>query len=179
MNITVYLSAQNGKSAAYRDAVARFGRFIGEKGHRLIYGGSRSGLMGVIADSVLESGGEVIGVEPRFFVEAEFQHPGITELIVTETMAQRKERLMELGDVFVVFPGSTGTLEEAADAISRVKMGMGPEKVLIFNYRGFYEPLKQLFASMVSEDLIKESELVNVLFCDTPEELELAISGIE
>ncbi|MBQ3951708.1 MAG: TIGR00730 family Rossman fold protein, partial [Oscillospiraceae bacterium] len=76
MDICVYLSAQDGKSEAYKETVRRFGRFIAENGHRLVYGGSKSGLMGEIAISALEAGGEVIGVEPEFFIEAEFQLEG-------------------------------------------------------------------------------------------------------
>ena len=171
MNICVYLSAQDGKSEAYKETVRHFGKFIAENGHRLIYGGSKSGLMGEIAISALEAGGEVIGVEPEFFIEAEFQLEGLTELIVTRSMNERKEKLIELSDVFVAFPGSTGTLEEIADTVSMIKMGMIEKKMIIFNYNGFYEPLKILFASMISEELIREDELSGVLFADSEAEL--------
>ena len=168
MDICVYLSAQDGKSEAYKETVRRFGRFIAENGHRLVYGGSKSGLMGEIAISALEAGGEVIGVEPEFFIEAEFQLEGLTELIVTRSMNERKEKLIELSDVFVAFPGSTGTLEEIADTVSMIKMGMIEKKMIIFNYNGFYEPL---FSSMISEELIREDELSGVLFADSEAEL--------
>ncbi len=171
MNICVYLSAQDGKSEAYKETVRHFGKFIAENGHRLIYGGSKSGLMGEIAISALEAGGEVIGVEPEFFIEAEFQLEGLTELIVTRSMNERKEKLIELSDVFVAFPGSTGTLEEIADTVSMIKMGMIEKKMIIFNYNGFYEPLKKLFSSMISEELIREDELSGVLFADSEAEL--------
>lgn len=171
MNICVYLSAQDGKSEAYKETVRHFGKFIAENGHRLIYGGSKSGLMGEIAISALDAGGEVIGVEPEFFIEAEFQLEGLTELIVTRSMNERKEKLIELSDVFVAFPGSTGTLEEIADTVSMIKMGMIEKKMIIFNYNGFYEPLKKLFSSMISEELIREDELSGVLFADSEAEL--------
>ena len=171
MNICVYLSAQDGKSEAYKETVRHFGKFIAENGHRLIYGGSKSGLMGEIAISALEAGGEVIGVEPEFFIEAEFQLEGLTELIVTRSMNERKEKLIELSDVFVAFPGSTGTLEEIADTVSMIKMGMIAKKMIIFSYNGFYEPLKKLFSSMISEELIREDELSGVLFADSEAEL--------
>ena len=171
MNICVYLSAQDGKSEAYKETVRHFGKFIAENGHRLVYGGSKSGLMGEIAISALEAGGEVIGVEPEFFIEAEFQLEGLTELIVTRSMNERKEKLIELSDVFVAFPGSTGTLEEIADSVSMIKMGMTAKKMIIFNYNGFYEPLKKLFSSMISEELIREDELSGVLFADSEAEL--------
>ena len=105
MNITVYLGANEGNDPALREAVQELGTWIGTSGNALVYGGSRSGLMGAIADSVLRSGGEVTGVEPRCFIESEFQHDGLTELIVTEDMAERKRKMIELGDAFIAFPG--------------------------------------------------------------------------
>ena len=87
MNITVYLGANVGNDPAFLPAVRELGTWIGANGHALVYGGSKSGLMGALADSVLDAGGHVTGVEPSFFIEAEFQHDGIDELIVTSDMA--------------------------------------------------------------------------------------------
>ena len=120
MNITVYLGANEGNDPALREAVQELGTWIGSSGNALVYGGSRSGLMGAIADSVLRSGGEVTGVEPRCFIESEFQHDGLTELIVTEDMAERKRKMIELGDAFIAFPGGTGTLEEVSEVVSKI-----------------------------------------------------------
>ena len=92
MNITVYLGANEGNDPLLRKAVEELGAWIGSSGNALVYGGSKSGLMGAIADSVLRSGGEVTGVEPRFFIENEFQHEGLTRLIVTEDMSERKKK---------------------------------------------------------------------------------------
>ena len=87
MNITVYLGANEGNDPSLRKAVRELGTWIGESGNRLVYGGSKSGLMGEIAESVLQAGGEVTGVEPQFFVDSELQHDGLTELIVTKDMS--------------------------------------------------------------------------------------------
>lgn len=122
MKITVYLGASEGNDPALKTAVQELGRWIGQSGNALVYGGSRSGLMGLLADSVLAAGGQVTGVEPRFFVEQELQHNGLTELIVTENMAQRKAKMIELGDAFVAFPGGTGTLEEIAEVMSMASL---------------------------------------------------------
>ena len=100
MNITVYLGANTGNDPAFLPAVQELGNWIGANGHALVYGGSKSGLMGALADSVLDAGGHVTGVEPSFFIEAEFQHDGIDDLIVTSDMAERKAKMIELGDVF-------------------------------------------------------------------------------
>ena len=122
MNITVYLGASVGNDPAFLPAVQELGNWIGANGHALVYGGSKSGLMGALADSVLEAGGHVTGVEPSFFIEAEFQHDGIDDLIVTSDMAERKAKMIELGDAFIAFPGGTGTLEEIAEVMSAVSL---------------------------------------------------------
>ena len=114
MNITVYLGANAGNDPALAEAVRELGSWIGANGHRLVYGGSRSGLMGQLAQSALDAGGTVTGVEPQFFVQQELQHDGLTELIVTKDMTERKTKMIELGDAFIAFPGGTGTLEEIA-----------------------------------------------------------------
>ena len=115
MNITVYLGANAGNDPALAEAVRELGSWIGANGHRLVYGGSRSGLMGQLAQSALDAGGTVTGVEPQFFVQQELQHDGLTELIVTKDMTERKTKMIELGDAFIAFPGGTGTLEEISE----------------------------------------------------------------
>ena len=105
MNITVYLGANEGNDPSLRKAVRELGTWIGESGNRLVYGGSKSGLMGEIAESVLQASGEVTGVEPQFFIDMEYQYDAITELIVTKDMSERKTKMIELGDVFIAFPG--------------------------------------------------------------------------
>lgn len=123
MNITVYLGANLGTDPALPQAVQQLGRWIGESGNALVYGGSKSGLMGLLADSVLAAGGRVTGVEPKCFLDAELQHEGLTELIVTEDIPSRKTKMIELGDAFIAFPGGTGTLEEITEVISKLVSG--------------------------------------------------------
>ena len=134
MNITVYLGANLGTDPALPQAVQQLGRWIGESGNALVYGGSKSGLMGLLADSVLAAGGRVTGVEPKCFLDAELQHEGLTELIVTEDISARKTKMIELGDAFIAFPGGTGTLEEITEVISKLSLGalhpLRPERLL-------------------------------------------------
>lgn len=122
MNITVYLGANEGNNPSLKRAVKELGTWIGQSGNALIYGGSKSGLMGALADSVLNAGGNVTGVEPQFFIENEFQHEGITKLIVTKDMSERKNKMIELGNAFIAFPGGTGTLEEITEIMSKVSL---------------------------------------------------------
>ena len=119
MNITVYLGANAGNDPALAEAVRELGSWIGANGHRLVYGGSRSGLMGQLAQSALDAGGTVTGVEPQFFVQQELQHDGLTELIVTKDMTERKTR----NEKIILVPNRRAeTTVRALDAIER-KLG--------------------------------------------------------
>ena len=171
MNITVYLGASAGNDPALSDAAKALGAWIGESGHTLIYGGSASGLMGLLAKSALQAGGKAIGVEPRFFVEAGFQLDGITELIVTETMAERKAKMIGLGDAFIAFPGGTGTLEEIAEVMSQVSLGHLDAPCILYNLNGYYEGLKALLRRMVAAGLSFPERQRGICFADTLEDI--------
>ena len=171
MNITVYLGSACGNDPKYIREAVRLGNWIGRTGHRLIYGGSRIGLMGELAESVLQAGGEVIGIEPGFFVDSCLQHDGITELIVTETMAERKAKLIEHGDVYVAFPGGTGTLEEISEVMSQIRIGHNDSPCIIFNLDGYYEPLRQMLDHMVREGFLDADSREKFLFAGNIEEI--------
>lgn len=158
MNITVYLGASEGRDPALKTAVRELGAWIGESGNALVYGGSKSGLMGELAQSVIAAGGEATGVEPREFIEREFierefQYDELTRLIVTETMAERKATMIELGDAFVAFPGGTGTLEEIAEVMSEVALGHLDAPCILYNLGGFYDALASQLALMIEMGL--------------------------
>ena len=171
MNITVYLGANEGNDPALRAAVQELGTWIGTSGNALVYGGSRSGLMGAIADSVLRSGGEVTGVEPRCFIESEFQHDGLTELIVTEDMAERKRRMIELGDAFIAFPGGTGTLEEISEIMSKVSLKQLAAPCILYNLNGYYDHLKALLAHMIDMGLSTPERQEGIYFAETLDDI--------
>ncbi len=122
MNVTVYLGANYGTDPTLQTTVAELGQWIGKNGHTLVYGGSASGLMGVLARSVMAAGGPVIGVEPQFFIDEGYELDGLTQLIVTQDMTERKAKMIELGDAFIAFPGGTGTLEEITEVMSKVSL---------------------------------------------------------
>lgn len=166
MKITVYLGASEGNDPALKTAVQELGRWIGQSGNALVYGGSRSGLMGLLADSVLAAGGQVTGVEPRFFVEQELQHNGLTELIVTENMAQRKAKMIELGDAFIAFPGGTGTLEEIAEVMSKVSLRHLDAPCILYNLSGYYDGLKALLAHMIETGLSSQERQRGIYFAE-------------
>ena len=153
MNITVYLGANEGNDPAFRRAVQELGRWIGASGNALVYGGSKVGLMGLLAESVLAEGGDVTGVEPQFFVDEELQLDGLTELIVTRDMTERKNKMIELGDAFIAFPGGTGTLEEIAEVMSKVSLNQLNAPCILYNLNGYYDSLQQLLLQMIEKGL--------------------------
>lgn len=153
MKITVYLGASEGNDPALKTAVQELGRWIGTSGNELVYGGSRSGLMGLLAESTLAAGGRVTGVEPEFFVQGELQHEGLTELIVTKDMTERKTKMIELGEAFIAFPGGTGTLEEITEVMSKVSLGQLKAPCILYNLDGYYNDLKCLLDHMINKGL--------------------------
>jgi len=166
MNITVYLGASVGNDPALITAVRELGAWIGGSGHALIYGGSRCGLMGELAESVLAAGGEVTGVEPQFFIDAGFEYDAVTRLIVTKDMSERKAKMIELGDAFIAFPGGTGTLEEIAEVISKVSLRQLDAPCILYNLNGYYDDLRALLAHMTEMGLSSEERQRGVCFAE-------------
>lgn len=166
MNITVYLGANEGNDPAMGEAVRALGRWIGESGNALVYGGSRSGLMGALADSVLAAGGAVTGVEPQFFIDAGYLHDGLTELIATQTMAERKAKMIELGEAFIAFPGGTGTLEEIAEIMSMCALGHLSAPCILYNLNGYYDSLRALLTHMIEMGLSTRERQAGIYFAD-------------
>ena len=177
MNITVYLGANPGNDPALRQAARALGTWIGQSGHALVYGGSKSGLMGELAQSVLRAGGEVTGVEPRFFVDAGLVYEDITRLIVTGDMAQRKARMIELGDAFIAFPGGTGTLEEIAEVMSKVSLGHLHAPCILYNLNGYYDGLRALLGHMIEMGLSSPEKQAGIRFADDLAAIRAILSG--
>ena len=172
MNITVYLGAYEGREPALKRAVNELGTYIGENGHTLIYGGSESGLMGDIAKSALKAGADVIGVEPKMFIDLEYQFDEITELIVTEDMTERKAKMIELGDAFIAFPGGTGTLEEISEIMSQVSLKLLDAPCILYNLNGYYDDLKHLLQHMKDMGLSTDERQERIYFADSLEDIK-------
>ena len=176
MNITVYLGANPGSDPALKRAVRALGTWIGESGHALVYGGSKSGLMGELAQSVLMAGGAVTGVEPQFFIDAGFVYEAITRLIVTRDMTERKAKMIELGDAFIAFPGGTGTLEEIAEVMSRVALGQLDAPCILYNLNGYYDGLKAQLAHMIDMGLSSPEKQRGIRFADDLAEIQAILA---
>ena len=177
MNITVYLGATPGSDPALEPAVRELGTWIGANGHNLVYGGSKCGLMGMLAESALDAGAYVIGVEPQFFIDSVLQLDGLDELIVTKTMSERKAKIIELADVFIAFPGGTGTLEEIAEIMSAVSLKLIDAVCIVYNLNGYYDHLEALLDHMVEEELVHPENRKKIHFCRDLAEIEEVIKA--
>ena len=172
MNITVYLGASYGTDPALQEAVRELGQWIGQSGHTLVYGGSDSGLMGVLARSVMAAGGDTIGVEPQFFIDEGYELDGLTQLIVTQDMTERKTKMIELGDAFIAFPGGTGTLEEITEVMSKVSLKHLNAPCILYNLNGYYASLKALLDHMIEMGLSSPARQEGIYFATSLAEIK-------
>ena len=176
MHITVYLGANEGNDPALKRAVQELGAWIGGNGNALVYGGSKTGLMGELARSVLRAGGAVTGVEPRFFMDEGLAYDGLTELIVTENMSERKAKMIELGDAFIAFPGGTGTLEEITEVMSKVSLRQLAAPCILYNLNGYYDSLRALLRHMIRTGLSSQERQRGIHFVDDLAQIQNILS---
>ena len=140
--------------------------------HALVYGGSKTGLMGEIAKSVLDAGGTVTGVETTLFMQDDLQYDGLTELIVTETITERKTEMIRRGDAFIAFPGGTGTLEEIAEVMSKVSLKQLDAPCILYNLNGYYNGLKTLLDHMIETGLSTKERQKGIRFAENLEQIK-------
>lgn len=157
-NICVYCGASSGNDAQYAQAAQAFGRLLAERGLRLIYGGGHSGLMGTIANAVLEHGGEVIGVIPVALREKEAAHQGLTELHIVADMHERKAMMAEKADAFVAMPGGLGTLEELFEMLTWLQLGFHQKPIGLLNVGGFYDGLHTFLQHIHAEGFVRSHD---------------------
>jgi cytokinin riboside 5'-monophosphate phosphoribohydrolase len=155
MNICVYCGSSPGNDTDILEHAEQFGRLMAKNGHRLIYGGASIGVMGVLANAVMNHGGEVIGVIPANLFRKEVGHTGITRLITVNDMHERKSTMAELADAFVALPGGFGTLEELFEIITWNQIGILSKPVTLFNPNGFYEHLIKMIDHAANTGFIK------------------------
>lgn len=139
-SVAVFCGSRFGNDPAYREAADALGAGIAKAGWRLVYGGGRVGLMGVVADAVLAGGGSVFGVIPDFLQRREVAHGGAVDLVITETMHDRKTRMFEAADAFVTLPGGLGTFDETIEITTWRQLGLHDKPVLICNVLGWAQP---------------------------------------
>ena len=171
MNITVYCGSNKGIDPAFTEEAVALGRWIADNGHTLVYGGGNIGLMGILADVVLDHGGAVIGVIPEFLIEHEHGHQGLHTLEVVPDMSTRKARMLELGDVYVAMPGGPGTLEEISEIMSQIRLGFCDKPCIFLNVDGFYDPVRALLDAMLAQGFIDQADYDAVAFPASVDEL--------
>lgn len=167
-SICVFCGSADGTLPAYTAAAEATGVLLASRGFRLVYGGGRAGLMGRIADAVLTAGGEAIGVIPSGMVDREIAHRGLTELVVTDTMTERKALMAQRSTAFLVLPGGFGTLEEFSEVLSWAQIGLHRKPIGFLNVCGYYDGLFAFFDQMVEHGFLRQSSRHLVLADDDP-----------
>lgn len=161
-SICVYCGSRPGADPAFAEAAQGVGRWIGQHGGQLVYGGGRSGLMGVVANATLAAGGRVVGVIPQALVDREQAHRGCTELHVVDTMHERKRRMAERADAFLALPGGIGTMEEFFEIWTWHQLGYHGKSVGLLNVGGYYDALLQFMHTGVRAGFMDQAQMRTV-----------------
>lgn len=170
-SIVVFCGASDSNDEQLNSAAYNFGKLLADENIQLIYGGAKIGLMGGVASGVLENKGSAVGVIPDFLTSKEVVHTNLSELIIVETMHERKLKMHELSDGIVALPGGFGTLEELFEMLTWAQLGLHKKPIGILNCNGFYDDLLQFIEVMIDKHLLKPECKQLVLVADNPEEL--------
>ena len=166
--VCVFCASSPGVDPAITDATVELGRLLAERDLELVYGGGAVGLMGLIADTVLDAGGRVTGVIPKNLFTREVGHRSLTVLEEVDTMHVRKARMYDLADAFIALPGGFGTLEELAETLTWNQIGILKKPVGVLDIGGFWQPLLELFDSMVAKEILKPANRAVLLAEPSP-----------
>lgn len=166
--VCVFTGSSPGGRPSYRSTAQALGEVLVEAGITLVYGGGRVGLMGEIADTVLDGGGEVVGVIPQSLVDKEVAHSGLTDLRVVGSMHERKAVMAELADGFIAMPGGLGTLEELFEVVTWAQLGFHRKPCGLLNVEGYFDPLISFLDSAVAERFVKPEHRSMLLVSEDP-----------
>lgn len=171
MKVCVFCGSGAGNHPTYSAGAVELGQCLVQQGHSLIYGGGKIGLMGILADEVIRLGGEVIGVIPDFLKKREVGHAGITKLIVVNTMHERKQKMADLADAFIVLPGGLGTLDEMAEVLTWNQLGLISKPFGLLNINSYFDLLIMQMGKMVSDGFLDASTLKSINTQISPKKL--------
>jgi uncharacterized protein (TIGR00730 family) len=175
--ICVYCASSTQVKPSYFDATARLGKILAKANLSVVYGGGSKGLMGQLADSMLEAGGKVTGIIPRFMCEVEWNHTKLTNLILVETMHERKEKMATMADAVVALPGGCGTFEELLEVITWKRLGLFTKPIVIVNLEGYFDALITMLNRAVDEHFMRDEHRQMWKIVETPEEVLGAIQS--
>lgn len=164
--IAVFCGSSAGNETAYKDAGKAIGIYLAKNNIELVFGGGKVGMMGIIADAVLENRGKVVGVIPSILKVKEVMHPDVQEMIVTKTMHKRKQIMYDMSDGFIALPGGFGTLDELFETVTWSQLVLHQKPVAILNVAGFFDPLLEMVNTMVEKGFIKKPN-DEILIVDT------------
>lgn len=170
-SLLVYCGANSGKAPVYAETSRAFGKLLAVEKIRLVYGGGSVGLMGILADAVLENGGTVTGVIPGFLNVKEVGHTGLTEMHEVKSMHERKAKMEELSDAAVALPGGFGTMDEIFEMLTWAQLGLHNKPLGLLNVNGYYDHLIALLDTMVREGFLRQSNRNLIIISESAEEL--------
>lgn len=176
-SISVFCGSSSGSDPKFQAAARSVGQALAEAGVTLIYGGAKVGLMGTVADAALANGGKVVGVLPRFLQNKELAHPDLSEMILCDSMHERKTRMFELSQGFIALPGGFGTLEEVCEILTWQQLGLHKFPIGLLNISGFYDHLDRLFAEMEKTELLKPENRRMAIFRENVPDLLAAMKN--
>lgn len=175
--VAVYCGASYGNDKSYKQITEKLGEWIGKNNYNLVYGGGKAGLMGKIADAVLDNGGEVTGIITYFLADKELAHDRINNLIKVETMSERKKLMAELADIFIALPGGPGTLEEISEVVSWAVLLLHKNPCIFFNHDHYYDHIRDFYDLMVKKGYMQKEAREKLLFSDSFDEIEKFIAA--
>jgi len=170
-SITVFCGSSFGSDDVFKEQATLLGQTLAKQNIQLVYGGADVGLMGAVADGALNEGGKVVGVLPYFLQSKEIAHKQLTELILVETMHERKTKMNDLCDGVIVLPGGYGTLEEFFEMITWAQLGLHQKPIAVLNIDGFYNDLIKLVQTMVDKGFLKPINREMLLISNNIDEL--------
>ena len=168
--VTVFAGAREGVGESLTTAAYKFGSALAAKGLTLVYGGGRLGLMGAVAQGAIDGGGKTIGIMPRHLAQHEIAHTGLSELVLVDTLAERKHIMSERCDAFVALPGGAGTLDELFDEWTNQQLGLHTKPIGLLD-KQFWQPLTAMIDHMVATGFVRQTDRDSFVVADSPEEL--------
>lgn len=179
MNIAVYCGSSFGNRPEIVEKTVELGKWIADNGYGLVFGASNEGLMGTVANTVLDCGGSVLGVSPDVPGIREKKHPNLTECILTKTMSERRNIMIDRADAYIALPGGPGTLDEITEVICLARLNVKRRPCILYNILGYYDSLKAIFDEMEEFEFVEKGALPFVLVSDDLEEIDRFIKEFD